>query len=103
MLSGNTDRISSGDNIQGESSVGSESDSYSSKLTKSGESRQSDALNHFLKNFFDEKVSLRKKVCYISFELAYNFTILDVKRLDLMFCHKMYIFLTNLLKAHDVI
>ena len=58
MLSGNTDRSSSGDNTQSESSVGWELDS-SSQLTK----RQSHAFNHLFPHIFDEKVSLRKKVC----------------------------------------
>ncbi|XP_022932911.1 sterol 3-beta-glucosyltransferase UGT80A2-like isoform X1 [Cucurbita moschata] len=55
--SGNTDRSSSGDNTQRESSVGWELDS-SSQLTK----RESHAFNHLFPHIFDEKVSLRKKL-----------------------------------------
>lgn len=80
MLSGNTDRNSSGGNTQDESSVGRELASYSSKLSKSGKSRQSHALNHFVASFFDEKVSLRKKVRQISFKLVYHLIILEAKR-----------------------
>lgn len=67
MVSGNTDRNSSGDSTQDGSSVGRELVSCSTKPTELGKSRQSHALHHLLPNIFNEKVSSRKKVCHIFF------------------------------------